>query len=57
MARMVIRGLGLVFSGDMSRPLLDADSILVEDGRIAAIGHGLEAEQAIEAHGCAVMPG
>ena len=57
MARMVIRGLGLVFSGDMSHPLLDADSILVEDGRIAAIGHGLEAEQAIEAHGCAVMPG
>ena len=57
MARIVIRGLGLVFSGDIAQPMLDAPEILVEDGRIAAIGRGLEAEQVIEARGCAVMPG
>ncbi len=59
MARILIRGLGLVFSGDIAEPVLDADAILVEDGRIAGIGRAgdFDAPRVIEARGCAVMPG
>ncbi|WP_207536716.1 amidohydrolase family protein [Sabulicella rubraurantiaca] len=59
MTRSLIRGLGLVFSGIVRDPVLDADAILVEDGCIAGIGRAadFEAETVIEAHGCAVMPG
>ena len=34
--RLVIRNIGLVLSGDLARPILDADAIFVENGRIAA---------------------
>nr|MCU0889432.1 amidohydrolase family protein [Rubritepida sp.] len=61
MARTLIRGLGLVFSGDIAAPRLDAEAILVEDGRIAGIGRAADFDPAdarvIEARGCAVMPG
>lgn len=59
MPRVLIRGLGLVFSGDIAAPRLDADAILVEDGRIAGIGRAadFEAPQVIAAKGSAVMPG
>ena len=39
--RTLITGLGEVVSGDIAAPLLDADSILIEDGRIAAVGRGI----------------
>ena len=59
MARILIKGLGLVFSGDFAEPRLDADEILIEGGKIAGIGHAkdFEAEATIDAQGCAVMPG
>ncbi|MCW8084459.1 amidohydrolase family protein [Sabulicella glaciei] len=59
MTRILIRGLGLVFSGEVRDPVRDADAIFVEGGRIAGIGRAadFEAEQVIDAHGCAVMPG
>lgn len=60
MARTLIRNLGLVFSGDIARPVLEeADAILVEDGRIAGIGRAadFEAPKTIDARRCAVMPG
>ncbi len=59
MTETVIRDLGLVFSGDIARPVLDADSILVEGGRIVAVGRGLAVPGArvIEGRGCAAMPG
>ena len=59
MARILIKGLGLVFSGRMVEPILDANALLIEDGRIAGIGHAkdFEAETVIDAQGCAVMPG
>ncbi|SEF80781.1 amidohydrolase family protein [Bosea lathyri] len=60
--KLVIRNLGLVLSGDLDRPILDADTIVVVDGRISAIGKaaGLDLEQAdmvIDAKGSAVSPG
>ncbi|WPB85381.1 amidohydrolase family protein [Sediminicoccus rosea] len=59
MARILIKGLGLVFSGDFAQPRLDADAILIEGGKIAGIGTAkdFEAETTIDAQGCAVMPG
>jgi enamidase len=61
MTKTLLRGLGLVFSGNIAKPLLDADAILIEGGRIAAIGRAADLDAAgakvIEAHGCAVMPG
>lgn len=59
MARTLVRGIGLLFSGDIRQPVLEADAILVEDGRIAGIGRATdyEAPRVIEARGCAVMPG
>ncbi len=61
MTRTLLRGLGLVFSGDIAAPRLEADAILIEQGRIAAIGRAAEMDaegaEVIEAHGCAVMPG
>jgi enamidase len=61
--RTLIRNIGQVVSGDITGPLLDADEILIEDGRIAAIGRGLsagagaEAERTIDAHGSTAIPG
>jgi len=36
--RLVIRNIGLLLSGAMEKPILDADTILAENGRITAIG-------------------
>jgi len=60
--RTVVRNIGLMLSGDLERPILDADSILVVDGRIAAIGRTKDLPDApgatiIDAMGCAVSPG
>ena len=60
--KVLIRNVGLMLSGAMERPILDADAILVEDGRIATVGRlkDLDAEGArtvIDAHGSAVAPG
>lgn len=59
MARILIKGLGLVFSGDFAQPRLDAEAILIEDGKIAGIGAAkdFEAATVMDAQGCAVMPG
>ncbi|MFN3955145.1 MAG: amidohydrolase family protein [Pararhodobacter sp.] len=54
--RLVIRNIGLLLTGDLNQPIADADSLLIEDGVIAGIGPA-DAEQVIDAQGCAVMPG
>ena len=36
--RLVIRNIGLMLSGAIENPILDADTIVVDDGRITAIG-------------------
>ena len=55
----LIRNIGTMASGDIARPLLDADSILIRDGHIAVIDRGLdgEADTVIDARGTTVMPG
>jgi enamidase len=57
--RTLITGIGQVVSGDIGRPLLDADSILIAGGRIEAIGRGLDedADVVIDARGTTVIPG
>ena len=36
--KVVIRNIGLLLSGDIDQPLLDADTVLVLDGIITAVG-------------------
>ena len=60
--KLVIRNIGLLLSGDLARPILDADAIVAVDGRIAAIGKAkdLDSEGArtvIDAKGTALAPG
>jgi enamidase len=57
--RTVIRNIATLVSGDIERPIVDADSIRIEDGRIAAVGKGLEdgADTVIDAKGSTVIPG
>jgi enamidase len=58
--RTLIRNIGIVATGDVDAPLADADSILLVDGRIEAIGRALDsdrAEQVIDANGSTAIPG
>jgi enamidase len=57
--KTLIKNNGLIVSGDIERPLLEGDSITIADGRIVAVGKGLEdqADTVIDARGSAVIPG
>ncbi|MBI3745055.1 MAG: amidohydrolase family protein [Chloroflexi bacterium] len=61
--RTLIRNLGAIATGDIGAPLVDADEVLIEEGRIAAVGRGLAAgpgagaDQVIDAHGSTAIPG
>lgn len=60
--KLVVRNIGMILSGDLARPILDADTILVVDGKIAAIGRLKDvdteaSDQVIDAHGVTVAPG
>jgi len=60
--KLVIRNIGLVLSGAMENPILDADTVVVVDGRIAAIGRYKDvdtddANQVIDANQAALAPG
>ncbi|HEX9550856.1 MAG TPA: amidohydrolase family protein [Candidatus Limnocylindrales bacterium] len=59
--RTLIANIGTLVSGDVAAPLADADQILVEHGRIAAVGRGLAADgdvdRVIDAHGSTAIPG
>ncbi|MEW5723624.1 MAG: amidohydrolase family protein [Thermodesulfobacteriota bacterium] len=60
MAKKLIKNVGLMLSGDVAHPVLDADSILLEEGLIADIGTGLTAPpqaEVLDANGSAVCPG
>src|SRR6266540_1337648 len=54
MTRMLFRG-GRVFDGTGS-PLAEAD-VVVEAGRIVEVGPGLDGDEAVDASGCALLPG
>jgi enamidase len=60
--KLVITNLGLVLSGDLAKPLLDADTIIAVNGRITAIGKAKDldlsnAALTIDAKGSPVSPG
>jgi len=57
--KTLVRNIGQLVSGEIARPLLDADSIVIADGRIAAVGRGLDddADTVIDARGTTVAPG
>jgi enamidase len=60
--KLVIRNIGLLLSGDIDRPILDADAVVAVDGRIEAVGRlaDLDTEGAttlVDAGGAALAPG
>ncbi len=60
--RLVIRNIGLLLSGDLGRPILDADTIVADNGRISAVGKAkaldtVGARTEIDAKGTALAPG
>jgi enamidase len=60
--KMVIRNVGLMLSGDLKRPILDADALIADKGRIVAFGKERDldtsgAQVTIDAKGCALSPG
>jgi enamidase len=60
--RLVIRNIGLLLSGDLAHPILDADTIVVDKGRITAIGKAKSLDTSgakieIDARGTTIAPG
>jgi len=57
--RTLIKGIGQIVSGDIERPLLDGDSLVIEEGKFVAVGRGLDgdADTVIDAHDSTVIPG
>ncbi|MFZ0737635.1 MAG: amidohydrolase family protein [Candidatus Acidiferrales bacterium] len=61
-AKLVIRNIGLLLSGDLRRPILDADTIIAVDGRITAVGREKDLDTSgattlIDANGTTLAPG
>ena len=60
--KMVIRNVGLMLSGDLKRPILDADTVIADKGRIVAVGKERDfdlsgAQVTIDAKSTALSPG
>ncbi|HTT10907.1 MAG TPA: amidohydrolase family protein [Burkholderiaceae bacterium] len=60
--KVVIRNVGSMLSGDIDRPLLDADTVVVNDGVIAALGREKDcdiahAQRVVDARGTTLAPG
>jgi enamidase len=60
--KVVITNIGLLLSGDIDNPVLDADTIVVNDGLILAVGKAKDCDLAharttIDAHQTCVAPG
>jgi enamidase len=60
--KVVIRNIGLLLSGDIDQPILDADTIVVHDGLITAVGKAKDcdtegATTVVDARGTCVAPG
>src|SRR5262249_50235455 len=57
----IVRNIGQVVSGDIGKPLLDADTIVCADGKITWVGRAAavdaEADTVIDARGSTVIPG
>ena len=60
--KLVIRNIGLMLSGALEAPVLEADTVVAEGGRIAAVGKAADcdtgdARVTVDARGCALAPG
>ncbi len=60
--RLVIRNIGLLLSGDLKQPILDADTVIAVDGKITAVGKQKDidfegATLTIDAKGTTLTPG
>ncbi len=60
--KVVIQNIGLLLSGDIDQPILDADTIVVNDGLITAVGKSKDcdtegAKTVVDAKGVCVAPG
>lgn len=61
-SKLVIRNIGLMLSGALEKPFLDADAIVAIDGMIVAFGRGKDLDMGgatvvVDAHGSALTPG
>jgi enamidase len=61
-AKLVIRNIGLLLSGDIKNPVLNADAIVAVDGRISTVGREKDVDPSgattiIDANSVAVAPG
>ncbi|MBA3947052.1 MAG: amidohydrolase family protein [Herpetosiphonaceae bacterium] len=62
MADLVITNIGQIVSGNLASPLIAGDTVVVRDGRIAAVGIAQNVDQTgiehvIDAAGCQLWPG
>jgi enamidase len=60
--KVVIRNIGLMLSGSIRKPILEADTVVIEAGRITAVGRECDcdterADKRIDARGTTVAPG
>jgi enamidase len=60
--KLVIKNIGLLLSGDINQPVIEADTVIAIGGKIAAIGHfkDLDTEMpgsVIDANGTVLVPG
>ena len=60
--KVVLKNIGLLLSGDVDRPILDADTIVCDRGRIVAVGREAECDTSapdtlIDVRGTTVAPG
>lgn len=61
-SKLVIRNIGLLLSGDLAKPILDADTVVAVGDRIAAVGKEKDVDTSgatvtIDAKGTALAPG
>ncbi|UCE30017.1 MAG: Enamidase, partial [Burkholderiales bacterium] len=60
--KVVIRNVGLMLSGDLAHPILDADTVVIEDGLITQVGKAADcdlegAARTVDARGVTLAPG
>ncbi len=61
-SKLVIRNIGMILTGRMEEPILAADCVIAEDGRITAIGKEKDLDTSgatteVDAHGTTLSPG
>jgi enamidase len=61
-SKLVIRNIGLMLSGALEKPILDADAIVAVNGFITAVGKAGDidldgADIVVDAHGSPISPG